>query len=158
MPSLVVPEMGAVEGLLFCWNPNCRQTVVKRVESGTPTHSRIHGFTCKRALFNSGRCWFRTSDLCRVKAARWFAGGFWRLQNPCKSSYSCAVDFPNIAGDLLGLLHGCCTDTIGRAQDGAGGGEVVERRSARKGVSVRAEGDGPQILRSIGALGEVSLI
>ena len=30
--------------------------------------SRVHGFTCKRTLFRSGRCWFRTSDLCRVKA------------------------------------------------------------------------------------------
>jgi hypothetical protein len=26
--------------------------------------------------FQSGRCWVRTSDLCRVKAARWFAGRF----------------------------------------------------------------------------------
>jgi hypothetical protein len=26
-------------------------------------------FTCKTPLFMSGRCWDRTSDLCRVKAA-----------------------------------------------------------------------------------------
>jgi hypothetical protein len=29
----------------------------------------IRHITCKEALFLSGRCWVRTSDLCRVKAA-----------------------------------------------------------------------------------------
>jgi hypothetical protein len=43
-------------------------TVVKRVEGGTPADSKHHGFTCKTTFFRSGRCWFRTSDLCRVKA------------------------------------------------------------------------------------------
>jgi hypothetical protein len=57
----------------------------------------------------SGRCWDRTSDLCRVKAARWFAGRFWRMQNTCKSKFSYENTLLQCSGDLLGLLHGCCT-------------------------------------------------
>ena len=28
----------------------------------------VSGFACKTALYRNGRCWIRTSDLCRVKA------------------------------------------------------------------------------------------
>jgi hypothetical protein len=66
-------------------------------------------FTCKTALFESGRCWDRTSDLCRVKAVRLFARGFWSLQNSCKSPYFYIDAFPSVSEDLPGLLHGCCT-------------------------------------------------
>src|SRR3712207_8926858 len=37
------------------------------------------------------------------------AGGFWSLQNACKTAYLVYDAFANISGDLLGLLHGCCT-------------------------------------------------
>lgn len=52
-------------------NPNCRQTVANRVEAGAPAYPRFRGFTCKTTLSRSGRCWFRTSDLCRVNAKAW---------------------------------------------------------------------------------------
>jgi hypothetical protein len=48
------------------------------------TSFRAYYLSCKTKDSWSGRCWVRTSDLCRVKAARWFAGGFWSLQNTCK--------------------------------------------------------------------------
>jgi hypothetical protein len=47
-----------------------------------------------------------------VKAARWFAGGFWSLQNTCKWAYSSYDAFPQFSGYLLGLLHGCCTQSL----------------------------------------------
>jgi hypothetical protein len=53
--------------------------------------------------------WVRTSDLCRAKAERWFAGGFWSLQNSCKCTYLVYEAILNSSGDLPGLLHGCCT-------------------------------------------------
>jgi hypothetical protein len=31
-------------------------------------------FACKAESFESGRCWVRTSALCRVKAVRYIAG------------------------------------------------------------------------------------
>ena len=34
--------------------------------------------------FSSGRCWVRTSVLCRVNSVRWFARGSWSLQKACK--------------------------------------------------------------------------
>ena len=40
-----------------------------------------------------GRCWVRHSDLCRVKAVRWFAGDFWSLQNTCKRQFYCEQYF-----------------------------------------------------------------
>jgi hypothetical protein len=36
-------------------------------------------------------------------------GGFWSLQNSCKSQGLLYDAFLNISGYLLGLLHGCCT-------------------------------------------------
>jgi hypothetical protein len=48
-----------------------------------PFYAPLH-FSCKTPSFWSGRCWVRTSDLCRVKSVRWFARGFSRLQNYCK--------------------------------------------------------------------------
>ena len=54
----------------------------------------------------------RTHALRRAKAARYFAGSFRGLQNSCKQLYSCVDAFPSISGDLLGLLHGCCTDVV----------------------------------------------
>jgi hypothetical protein len=33
------------------------------------------------------------------------------LQNSCKFTYFCIGAFLGFCGDLLGLLHGCCTDT-----------------------------------------------
>jgi hypothetical protein len=40
--------------------------------------------TCKSAHLRSGAEGIRTPDLRRAKAARYFAGDFWRLQNACK--------------------------------------------------------------------------
>src|SRR5215218_936689 len=65
--------------------------------------------TCKTSAFSSGAEGVRTPDLRRAKAARYFARGFWSLQNACKWQYFCVDAFPSISGDLLGLLHGCCT-------------------------------------------------
>jgi hypothetical protein len=31
------------------------------------------------------------------------------LQNSCKQAYFYSIVFPAVSGDLLGLLHGCCT-------------------------------------------------
>ena len=31
------------------------------------------------------------------------------MQNTCKQAYFYPIAFPRISGDLLGLLHGCCT-------------------------------------------------
>ena len=39
------------------------------------------------------------------------AGGFWSLQNACKSPYLLYGAVLKVSGDLLGLLHGCCTRT-----------------------------------------------
>ena len=64
---------------------------------------------CKTALFISGAEGIRTPDLRRAKAAQYFASGFWSLQNSCKSAYFLLDAFPEFSGDLLGLLHGCCT-------------------------------------------------
>jgi hypothetical protein len=43
-------------------------------------------------------------------AARYFARGFWSLQNACKLPYLPIGAFLKVSGDLLGLLHGCRTD------------------------------------------------
>jgi hypothetical protein len=51
----------------------------------------------------------RTHALRRAKVARRFARLFQSLQNRCKSAYFLHDAFPSISGDLLGLLHGCCT-------------------------------------------------
>jgi hypothetical protein len=64
---------------------------------------------CKTAYSRSGAEGIRTPDLRRAKAARYSAGAFWSLQNPCKQPYSRVKAFHSISGDLLGLLHGCCT-------------------------------------------------
>ena len=45
-----------------------------------------------------------------AKAARYFARGFWSLQNACKSPYLLVGAFLKVSGYLLRLLHGCCTD------------------------------------------------
>ena len=66
-------------------------------------------FTCKYVLFLSGAEGIRTPDLRRAKAARYFAGRFSSVQNACKLSCFRVDTFPSISGDLLGLLHGCCT-------------------------------------------------
>src|SRR5918999_707322 len=42
---------------------------------------RRHAFFAVCRIFESGRCWDRTSDLCRAKAERWFAGVQKYLQN-----------------------------------------------------------------------------
>ena len=59
--------------------------------------------------YRSGAEGIRTPDLRRAKAARYFAGAFWRLQNSCKSRFSCEEVLLKLSGHLLGLLHGCCT-------------------------------------------------
>jgi hypothetical protein len=46
--------------------------------------SFLSRFSCKYRRNRGGRCWDRTSDLCRVKAVRRFARAFWSLQNTCK--------------------------------------------------------------------------
>jgi hypothetical protein len=63
--------------------------------------------TCKMQTSKSGAEGIRTPDLRRAKAARYSAGDFWSLQNPCKSPCFCIDAFPSIAEDLLGLLHRC---------------------------------------------------
>jgi hypothetical protein len=65
--------------------------------------------TCKIAIFISGAEGIRTPDLRRAQAARYFAGRFSSVQNACKLSCFRVDTFPSISGDLLGLLHGCCT-------------------------------------------------
>ena len=66
--SLVTLEMGTLQDKIYRGNSNCRQTVVRSVEGWVPTYSRLCVFSCKVTPFRSGRCWVRTSDLCRVKA------------------------------------------------------------------------------------------
>src|SRR5215211_3494248 len=65
--------------------------------------------TCKTSAFSSGAEGVRTPDLRRAKAARYFARGFWSLQNACKLLYFCFDAILSMSGDLLGLPHGCCT-------------------------------------------------
>jgi hypothetical protein len=57
------------------------------------------------ACFSSGAEGIRTPDLRRAKAASYFAGPFWSLQNSCK--YACYSNnaFPEFLGHLLRLLH-----------------------------------------------------
>jgi hypothetical protein len=57
----------------------------------------------------------KTVKLTRVKAVRWFSGGFWSLQNSCKQGNFVYDAFLNISGYLLGLLHGCCTNVAALA-------------------------------------------
>jgi hypothetical protein len=54
----------------------------------------------------------RTRDLRHARAARRFAGVFRRVQNACKWQHSDDGAFLSISGDLLGLLHGCCTEML----------------------------------------------
>ena len=56
-------------GIVEVWLSRSNSTVVKRGTAGAPTDSEFCRFTCKTTFFLSGRCWDRTSDLCRVKAA-----------------------------------------------------------------------------------------
>ena len=59
----------------------------------------------------------RTRYLRRAKASQRFAGRFSSVQNTCKSGGFCVSTFPGISGDLLRLLHGCCTQgTRGRTR------------------------------------------
>src|SRR4028118_1368894 len=69
----------------------------------------ILSFTCKCPLLRSGAEGIRPPDLRRAKAARHFSEPFRSLQNSCKQAHFCSIAFPGISGDLLGLLHGCCT-------------------------------------------------
>ena len=52
---------------------------------------------CRTALFQSGRCWVRTSDLLLVREAQRFAEGFQSLQNCCKYTCSRAYAFPEFS-------------------------------------------------------------
>ena len=89
-------------------------------------------FTCKSAYFVSGAEGIRTPDLRRAKAARYFAGLFRRLQNCCKCKYLAYYAFPKLSGDLLGLLHGCCTKLESRTF-------AVAAPSGRRGDSNRCQ-------------------
>jgi hypothetical protein len=42
---------------------------------------------------------------------RHFSASCWNLQNSCKRTCFPRYAFPSISGDLLRLLHGCCTTT-----------------------------------------------
>ena len=66
-------------------------------------------FPLQAGIFWSGAEGIRTHALRRAKAARYFARAFSSLQKPCKLPYFCVETFPGSSGDLLGLLHGCCT-------------------------------------------------
>ena len=57
--------MGVEKETLSPKAPNYHQTG----QSRRATYSELCNFACKIQLFESGRCWVRTSDLCRVKAA-----------------------------------------------------------------------------------------
>ena len=50
-------------------SPRCCTVAAQRARRVTRAFAFASRFTCKTQLFQSGRCWVRTSDLCRVKAA-----------------------------------------------------------------------------------------
>src|SRR5215212_11755095 len=78
------------------------------VVSNRKSCSRLR-FILQIATFFSGAEGVRTPDLRRAKAARYFARGFWSLQNACKLLYFCFDAILSMSGDLLGLRHDCCT-------------------------------------------------
>jgi integrase len=54
----------------YAVRPHIKPTLGRiKLKSLTPAHVRSSRKFCKKLLFQSGRCWVRTSDLCRVKAA-----------------------------------------------------------------------------------------
>jgi hypothetical protein len=83
----------------------CNTVAVNRLGSTPSRFDLSLSFTCKSSDFRSGAEGIRTPDLRRAKAARWFAGAFWSLQNACTLPRFCVDAFPGISGDLPGLLH-----------------------------------------------------
>src|SRR5829696_5487702 len=107
------------------------------VVSNRKSCSRLR-FILQIATFFSGAEEIRTPDLRRAKAARYFARGFWSLQNACKSSCFPIDAFLKVSGYLLGLLHGCCTRT-GRNQGRPPSGTWLEELN----LSTQREGRYP---------------
>ena len=89
---------------------------------------RSLAFYLQTSTFLSGAEGIRTPDLRRAKAVRWFAKGFWSLQNTCKRADSRENALLQFSGYHPGLLHGCCTDA--RDSIRARSGTIVIRPAA----------------------------
>ena len=99
-PFLVVPEMGAVQDKIYRENVNCRQKSRGR-GTGLPG---LCGFFCKAAFSRSGRCWFRTSDLCRVKGYDRLLG----ISRACKILANTNFETTWPCSAFQQIYPGCC--------------------------------------------------
>jgi hypothetical protein len=73
----------------------------------------IRHITCKEALSLSGRCWVRTSDLCRVKSDPLSRGSSLTFRNTCKIAYLPLEAFVSVRRCSRGLVYYWCTSGEG---------------------------------------------
>src|SRR5829696_6750236 len=85
------------QSILYYW---CR----KSADGSLLFASRLY-FSCKRVFFLSGRCWVRTSVLCRVKADPWCRSCSPVFRNTCKSALLPLLIFALVRSCSCGLVY-----------------------------------------------------
>jgi hypothetical protein len=69
---------------------------------------------CKCAPLVCGRCWVRTSDLCRVKAGAWVHSCSLAFKNSCKQTDYLAIVLRRTSPYSPALVYYWCTDNVYR--------------------------------------------